>query len=277
MRSAFVALLLALLASPAMASDIPEWDRASLKIEVSDAVAELKAWLPEFELVTGERDFEPLSGKRMFTMDVDFPEAAQGFFPPRLAEPPTYATIHERGTGRPIASCAAPCSLSFPSGQAGLVVFAREGSAPLPQPAIESQTQAFALKSRRQFHLGYNAYDAAAHRKVCLAEAEAQRISDPSARDAELRMGFGVRLPRSGGHCEMQYSIEADGRTADVVATRCTDTAFCESFALSVARRHYASKVSGGVFVRTPLVEETLPNRPGGNGAADLVPCVGAA
>ncbi|WP_298915399.1 hypothetical protein [uncultured Algimonas sp.] len=198
-----------------------------------DYEAMIQDMVPEFRLVRTLETFPPIE-EQTYPLRFDLSDEDK-LSASRRNSPPFIVTLHETQTGRPIANCAAPCSLDAPLQRGLIVQLYRFGSDPIHVTA-ESYHEA---NDPHPIYLPFNEVDHQLVREKCRAEFEVIRQSVAS-REASNCVRVPPMMPpeaERSGHCVVAFTVAEDGDTVDVRSRECTEQIFCDPSAKAV--RHF--------------------------------------
>lgn len=227
----------------------------------------VQAVAPAFRLIRAVEPFPKLSGKtetvflKLFEGDLERIR--------REGSPPAIAAIHERKSGKPLASCALPCTMQAPVDTPTMVTVYRYGS----NPAHYKSTRYSRYKKLPLLYLGFNEVDYQVVREEC-AYTFSTYLNLAKDRETEPCYRLPPLMPSEAlesGHCIVSFDVSEYGETLNVLIEECTDSIFCEASMDSVSRWIYHPSIQSGKAVKRFAVESKITFRLASS-AGELIP-----
>lgn len=222
---------------------------------------------PEFRLIRSVESFPELTGNT-----IEVPVVLRDDDLVRINRPnspPVIAALHDLRTGKPLASCKAPCVMKSPKMPPAMLTIYRYGS----KPEHYGSERYAIFEPPATLYLGFNEVDYQIIRDECAAtfagflEAEIARDAEPCYRLPPL---MPMEAKRSG-HCLTTFDVSAYGEAINVVVEACTDSIFCAASLEAVSNWIYHPAIDRGMAVERFAVESKVTYRLA-NEAGALIP-----
>ena len=211
----------------------------------------------EFRLIRSVEPFPKISGKTV-TVPVILTDDDMARLD-RPDSPPVIAALHDRRTGKPLASCKAPCEMESPRTPPAMLTIYRYGSKPEHYGSERYTT----YKKPATLFLGFNEVDYQLIRDECAKTSELY-IRSHQQKDAEACYRLPPLMPfeaRRSGHCITTFDVSEYGETMNVVIEACTDSIFCAASLDSVVNWIYHPAIKDSLPVQRFAVESKVTYR----------------